>query len=137
MPNRSSFIKKLLSVLLSSSLIWTSADLAQAAAVAGEAFIAPSNLPQFRLIPPSQLGWISDYYNAPVSKNASNGPLVILIQDLHANYGVQKNISDMLDFLRTRLSNTSSQLPFSLLMEGASGPVDLRLMANFPDAKVK
>jgi len=54
-------------------------------------------------------------------------PLVILIQDLHAHYGVQKNIAGLLDFLSNKLSSSNSPhrpiapsppLPFALAVEG-------------------
>src|SRR5438034_45061 len=48
---------------------------------------------------PASLGRIADSYNAP----AKDAKRVILIQDLHANYGVQKNIAAILDHLSQRL----------------------------------
>src|ERR1035437_7975816 len=97
-------LKKTLSLLLSFCLVWTSGGVLDAALSAPEVFAGPSNLPQFQLQPPGQLGRIVDYFNAPTA----NGKLVILIQDLHAHYGAQKNISGILDFLSERLPKTSS-----------------------------
>src|SRR5579872_5332972 len=92
-------MKKLLSIVLCVALIWTSGNVAQAAALAPDVFAGPSDLPQFRLIPPKNLGRITDYYNASEPRSAgasenvsSQKPLLILIQDLHAHYGVQKKI---------------------------------------------
>src|ERR1700733_6503583 len=140
--------KKLISIFLTFALIWTSGNAAQDAAFVPEVFVGPSDLPQFRLIPPAKLGNIVDYYDAP------SQPLVILIQDLHANYGVQKNIAGVLEFLTSRLSSSAAsgggsmdprqghsgmtnEVPFAVAVEGASGPIDSSVMALFPDAKIK
>jgi len=136
-------IKKLISILLTFALIWTSGNAAEAAAFAPQVFVESSDLPQFRLNPPAKLGKIVDYYNAPAR------PLVILIQDLHANYGVQKNIAAILELLSDRLQKNPPLVPplqkggaggfppFALAVEGASGPIDSSVMALFPDAKIK
>jgi len=123
-------LKKSLSLLISFCLVWTSGGVLDAALTAPDIFSNPSDLPQFRLIPPGQLGRIADYYNAPA------GPLVILIQDLHAHYGVQKNIAGLLDFLSDKLPHKGA-IPFALAVEGASGRVDSSIMALFPDEKIK
>ena len=60
----------------------------------------------------------------------SKTPQIILIQDLHAHYGVQKNISGILEFLTKKLT-------FKIAVEGASGPIDSSVMALFPDEKIK
>jgi len=147
-------IKKLISILISAALIWTSGNCAQAAAISPEIFAAPSNLPQFKLIPPAKLGRIVDYFNGRTEvkglrtehdagsahsvHSPQSSPLVILIQDLHANYGVQKNIAGLLDFLANRLKvSMGGFLPFALAVEGASGPIDSSLMALFPDEELK
>ncbi len=141
-------------------LVWTSGNLAQAAMLAPDVFAAPSNLPQFQLAPPGQLGRISEYFNA-----AGEAKLVILIQDLHAHYGVQKNIAGLLEYLSDRLKKSSprqfvsrgpatltstpldprfqsagmtqKEIPFTLAVEGAEGPIDSSVMALFPDEKIK
>src|SRR5258706_7345951 len=157
------FSPKILAVFISISVIWTSGGMVDAATAAPEVFSGPSNLPQFRLQPPGELGRVVDYFNAdpkyrvgadprvrPQSESNSNplnpnfgqaqGPaptqLVILIQDLHAHYGVQKNIAGLLDFLSDKLKKTRNP-PSALAVEGASGPVDSSVMALFPDEKVK
>ncbi|HVO32747.1 MAG TPA: hypothetical protein VMU17_02460, partial [Elusimicrobiota bacterium] len=155
-------IRKLLSLTVSFSLIGTSVNVPQAAAAVPQIFAAPSDLPQFRLVPPGNLGRIVDYFNSdegtgrrgdgvkpptalsrPVAQSPSH-PLVILIQDLHAHYGVQKNIAGLLDFLDRKLSPSNSKLetrnsniPFAVAVEGAEGPIDSSILANFPDAQVK
>ncbi len=145
------FSPKLLAVLISLTLIWTSGGVLDAALAAPDLFVGPSSLPQFQLMPPGQLGRVVDYYNAEgVKKGKSEegkNPLVILIQDLHAHYGVQKNIAGLLDFLANKLASVhpssslppsiASSLPFALAVEGASGPIDSSVMALFPDEKVK
>jgi len=140
-------MKKVLSILLSVTLIWTSGSLAEAAATAPDVFVSASNLPQFQLNPPGRLGRLVDYFNAAGaigrSGDGAKQPLVILIQDLHAHYGVQKNIAGLLDFLSDKLNSpqrplaSSPHLPFALAVEGASGPIDSSVLALFPDEKVK
>ena len=149
-------MKKILSIVLSATLIWTSGSLAEAAASAPDVFVTSSELPQFRLNPPAHLGRMVDYYNSaspqpsPLGRGRSEEtgdakPLVILIQDLHAHYGVQKNIAGILDFLSEKLSSSlpgpsltrSLAQPFALAVEGASGPIDSSVMALFPDQKIK
>jgi hypothetical protein len=113
-----SFIRRFLAIILSISLVWTSGGVLDAALTAPDIFAAPSALPQFQLQPPGQLGRIADYFNAPSPRTLSlqgeggadakrraegEGPFVILIQDLHAHYGVQKNIAGLLDFLAEKL----------------------------------
>src|SRR5579871_4124096 len=147
------FIPRFLAVLLSATLVWTSGGVLDAAMAAPEVFAGPTDLPQFKLIPPGQLGRIVDYFNAERksgragerAKQPGTAPLVILIQDLHAHYGVQKNIAGLLDFLSEKLSIFSSSLPllrspappFALAVEGASGPIDSSVMALYPDEKIK
>jgi len=154
--------KKVLSLILSCALLWTSSGMAQAADLVPDILAVPSNLPQLQLIPPSQMGRIADYYNAP----AENSKLVILIQDLHAHYGVQKNISGILEFLSKKLHRDvpsplageggrspgegsphppfghllpqgEKEIPFALAVEGAQGPIDSSVMALFPEQKIK
>ena len=121
-------------VVLSLCLLWTSGNIAQAAEVAPEVFVSASNLPQFRLIPPGQFGRIADYFNS----TTNDSKLLVLIQDLHAHYGVQKNTSGILDFLAKKLSKDSSTtVPFALAVEGAQGPVDSSALALFPDQKIR
>jgi SAM-dependent methyltransferase len=126
--------KRSMAIFLSLCLIWTCGSMAEAAAIAPEVFATPSNLPQFQLAPPGQFGRIADYYNAP----AMDSKLVVLIQDLHAHYGVQKNIAGILDSLSEKLGKPGrSGVPFALAVEGAAGPIDSSVAALFPDAKVK
>jgi len=84
-----------------------------------------SQLPS-RLIPPARLGRITDSFTS-----SEKGPLVVLIQDLHAHYGVQKNIAGLLEFLSRK------GIHFSVAVEGAEGPIDSSVMALFPDQKIK
>ncbi len=178
--------KQILAVLLSSCLVWTSGGVLDAALAAPDVLAAPSDLPQFRLAPPGQLGRIADYFNADLgtvgaglvparnsmrshstqsradTRSAPTSPLVILIQDLHAHYGVQKNIAGLLEFLSDKLNrrggalsppamsgnfgqargpaptdNLAASIPFVLAVEGAQGPIDSSILALYPDAKVK
>ena len=79
---------------------------------------------------PPELGRVADYFTSTVP----NKKLVVLVQDLHAHYGVQKNIAGLLEFLSDKLnasehrsvgaSETSFPTPpFALAVEGAEGPV--------------
>jgi hypothetical protein len=145
-------IQQCLSVLLSVSLMVTSAPFSEAAAPA-------------ELSIPARLGYITAS-SGKIKLSSNPQPLVILIQDLHAHYGVQKNIAKILDVLSTRLSlagvgtadaetrrhgdterkqdvsprppvPASPRLPFALAVEGASGPIDTSALALFPDAQIK
>ena len=72
------------------------------------------------------------------SAPSQTSKLVILIQDLHAHYGVQKNIAEILNFLTKKLSKDQQKgIPFALAVEGAEGPIDTSVMARFPDQKIK
>src|SRR5258708_7769071 len=134
--------KRFLAIVWSTCLIWTSAGVGEAAKMAPDLFQIPGFLPQVQLNPPSQLGHIVDYFNADDS--AEKQKLVILIQDLHINYGVQKNISALLNFFAAKLATTTSSkkeptatIPFALAVEGAQGLIDTSVLAKFPDPKIK
>ncbi len=135
---------KTIAVLIIAAMVGTSSGVTQAAPAAINIFAAPSNLPQFRLAPPDKLGRIVDYFNASTGEGAAK-PLVILIQDLHAHYGVQKNIASLLNFLAGTLSagphpelgSGRAAVPFALAVEGASGPIDSSLLALYPEATIK
>src|SRR5262245_61792143 len=62
---------------------------------------------------PPHLGTVTDRWAStpsPQSKNSGlrtqDSGLVILIQDLHAHYGAQKNIAGILEFLAKKLPKT-------------------------------
>ncbi len=138
--------------MLTAALLWTSGEVD--ASLFQPAAQRPF-LPQFEFIPPPSLGRIADYYNAP----SSSKDLVILIQDLHAHYGVQRHIAGILEFLSDKLRNgepknrgigekilnavapaprvSGTPIPFALAVEGAQGPIDSSIMAFFPDARIK
>jgi hypothetical protein len=74
---------KTLAVILNLALVGTSfADVGMPGVAAN------AEMPDFAkaLVPPSQLGFLDSSYTGQTDKP------VILIQDLHANYGVQKKI---------------------------------------------
>src|SRR5438309_4451516 len=165
------FWKKLISTTLCACLVWTSGDLAEAVLGAPQLRARPALPIPLELAPPPSLGWVVDAFASEGAREqGSKGegpirkPLVILIQDLHAHYGDQKNIAGLLEFLtkklRSRLqapgnTDTSAMLqatslpaaksleprapalPFVLAVEGAQGPIDSSVMALFPDPKVK
>src|SRR5258708_13789880 len=102
-----SYWKKGVAVVLSASLVWTTGNYAQA---------LPDPSAPLDLNPPSRLGYLSDSFNV------HQVPQVILIQDLHANYGVQKNIAGILEFLSRRIRNTSDSQTFDSQTSGNPPP---------------
>lgn len=93
-------------------------------AEAGLAAIVPTDVST--LTPSSRLGRIVDRYGR-------QRPSVIFIQDLHFNYGVQKNIAEILAFLSEKLYRPSLQrAPFALAVEGAAGSLDYSALVQYP-----
>src|SRR5262245_1985039 len=92
--------KQSLALSLSFSMIWTS-GLAEAALEAPQA----AREAQFEFAPPSSLGFVVDSFAGKT--DSKTPPQVILIQDLHAHYGAQKNIAGILEFLTKKLQATS------------------------------
>jgi len=117
--------RRFLALVLSLCLTLLSSDWSLIYAQVSPAWAAPLNLPQLQWAPPESLGKVTDYFNA----DASSGKRVILIQDLHAHYGVQKNIAGILEFL--------SRTPFSLAVEGAQGDIDTSFLARYPESPLK
>jgi hypothetical protein len=74
---------------------------------------------------PARRGTVSDYYPGPKGHPAQ---IVILIQDLHANVGVQKNIAAML----YRLLDANRIPRLVVCVEGASGEGDVSLLRSLP-----
>jgi hypothetical protein len=131
-------------IFLSLCILWTSGNGAQLVALPSSLFIEPLSAPQFQLIPPPTLGKITDYFDASSQTLKLKRPLIVLIKDLHAHYGVQKNIAGLLDFLTEKLSKQKispfaplKSIPFALSVEGVQGPVDSSLLALFPNDLVK
>jgi len=74
---------------------------------------------------PPRHGTVSEYYPGPT---ANPKQIVVMIQDLHANVGVQKNIASMLYRLLAK-----NQIPRLLVcVEGASGEGDVSLLRSLP-----
>src|SRR5258708_26557782 len=111
--------QKALAAVLSLCLLWTSGNVAEAALLVPNILARPALPPQFELVPPPTLGRIADYYNSPTAVPSSevrlsgskNSKLVVLIQDLHAHYGAQKNIAGLLEFLTEKLASPSLRPP--------------------------
>ncbi len=83
----------------------------------------PSTEPPFAI--PQRNGDITDYY-----PGAENSPkqVIVMIQDLHANVGVQKNIAAVL-YRLLRIN----RVPWLLVcVEGASGEGDVSLLRSLP-----
>jgi hypothetical protein len=149
--------KKLIAIQLSLCLIWTSGSTAEAIL---EAAAPSASKPLYiEFAPPPRLGAIVD--SSKSLPSAASQPFVVLIQDLHVHYGVQKNIAGILEFLAQKLGKddaetrrhgdtvkkenisprhpvpASPRLPFALAVEGASGPIDSSVLALFPDPKIR
>ena len=108
-----------LASLISVALVATSSHLVEASAA-----LSPSPLERFA--PPRSLGTLTDLYQGTDPRT------VVLIQDLHVNYGVQKNIRDILSYY-----SSQNALPPFVAVEGAQGVVDASILANFPDEDVR
>ncbi len=74
---------------------------------------------------PARNGDITDFYPGPEN---SSGQWVVMIQDLHANVGVQKNIAAIL-YRLLRINKTQFLL---VCVEGASGEGDVSLLRSLP-----
>src|SRR5258708_5152799 len=89
----------------------------------------PYGRPPFAV--PPRVGIITDYWR-PVKDEQTlrldQEPLVILIQDLHANVGVQKNIATTL----YRLNRLNKDRGLLVCVEGASGEGDVSLLRSLP-----
>jgi len=102
---------KILSVTLAVAMAATSAPWSYAAGpVAGPAFVQT-------FTPPSRLGYVVNSY-----QGTSKQPIVI-IQDLHANFGVQQKIVGLLKAFQKNSIPSSS--PMVVGAEGMTGPVDV------------
>ena len=104
---------QVLAVTLSSALVITSAVEPARAGLA-----AAPQLPEFvkALKPSPQLGYLENYFQGQ-TKNP-----VVLIQDLHCNYGVQKKIAGLLKFLQPKV--TSADKPMVVGIEAAWKDID-------------
>ncbi len=114
-------MKKLLCSFLSLAILVESAPAAPIMSPAGS----------FALAIPARVGYVTDHF-VPPNEVSSKKPDVILIQDLHVNRSVQFNISKILKSLKT-----GGLLPQQIAMEGATGPVEIRFMQEYPDAEVR
>ncbi len=89
----------------------------------------PYGRPPFAV--PSRQGEITEYWR-PVKGakklDLSKEPLIVMIQDLHANVGVQKNIASIL----YRLNRMNGERGLLVCVEGASGEGDVSLLRSLP-----
>jgi hypothetical protein len=83
----------------------------------------PSAEPPFAI--PQRNGDITDYYAGTVNPPRQ---IIVMIQDLHANVGVQKNIAAVL-YRLLRMNKMPSLL---VCVEGASGEGDVSLLRSLP-----
>src|SRR5689334_17551565 len=102
-------------------LLWAAVSVLLLA-LAGPTRAADTPRPPFAV--PPRCGGITDYFpGAPGTQQ-----IVVLIQDLHANVGVQKNIAAILYRLKR-----INKVPWLLVcVEGASGEGDVSLLRSLP-----
>jgi hypothetical protein len=80
---------------------------------------------------PPRLGSVTDYWRPTKDGKIlrlDEKPLVVMIQDLHANVGVQKNIASIL----YRLNRINKEKGLVVCVEGASGEGDVSLLRSLP-----
>jgi hypothetical protein len=82
------------------------------------------------LTPPPEIGSVVD---AHITSEDPKSQLVVQIQDLHANYGVQTNIVKLLEFLDSRLGEGN----YRVAVEGAQGPISITELARIADHDLK
>jgi len=111
---KNSLVTKTLSITLSATLLATSFTGIAGAGVAP----AAAAMPDFvrALTPPENLGFMDTFYQGNSEKP------VILIQDLHANVGVQRKIEGLLRYYAPKL--TEGGKPMVMGVEGAWGKLD-------------
>jgi hypothetical protein len=105
---------QILSILTSVTLLIPSFS-----GTAGAVGPAPVAMPDFvkALTPPDRLGYVDSFY-----KGNTEHP-VILIEDLHANYGVQRKIEGLLEHYQPLLTEGGHKMILGI--EGAWGKMDL------------
>ncbi|HVO33370.1 MAG TPA: hypothetical protein VMU17_05585, partial [Elusimicrobiota bacterium] len=112
---------KSLAILINVALVGTSfADV-------GMPGLSSAAAPDFvrALTPPTKIGYVMDSFQGRTDKP------VVLIQDLHGNYSVQKNIVNILKFLQPKVAQGGR--PMVLGIEGAWGPIDLAQVRQAPE----
>ncbi|MDP3980789.1 MAG: fructose-bisphosphatase class II, partial [Chlamydiota bacterium] len=77
---------------------------------------------------PPVIGALSDKYSAPSEK------LVIHIQDSHAHFQAQQNITELISYFFNRFPDA---VPKLILLEGAYGLVDPSVLAFLPDQDIR
>jgi len=107
---------RILSVLVVSVLTLESAVQPAQAALSNPVAFA-------QLIPPSSMGELTASFSKNASANAV--PDVVVIEDLHFNYSVQKNIARLLELLAAK-----KVLGARIAVEGTAGPVDNSLLSE-------
>ncbi|HVO32403.1 MAG TPA: hypothetical protein VMU17_00720, partial [Elusimicrobiota bacterium] len=82
---------------------------------------------------PAAIGSVVASFNGPRSTvGSSANPQLIIVQDLHFNYSVQKNIARLLQFL-----DEKGLIGKMVAVEGATGPVDNRLLAAVQNPRAR
>jgi len=99
--------------------------VAQLSGIALPVFAEKATFPKPPIEFPPRHGTVIDYYPG---KSGSPKQIVVMIQDLHANVGVQKNIASML----YRLLDNNKIPRLLVCVEGASGEGDVSLLRSLP-----
>lgn len=110
-----------LAFIFSSSVTPAAASVENPAAQAESARVA-------QLTPPSELGTVVD---AHIASQDLSSPLVIHIQDLHANFDVQTKIARLIEFYDSHLP------PYKVAVEGAEGPITATQLGKVSDRAFK
>jgi CheY-like chemotaxis protein len=121
------FFPRFLSVIIAWALVITSFPAQAMMEPARSASAIPDFVP--KLTPPAELGFVADAYQS----SRAGAPLVLYIQDLHANYEVQAKIAKLLEFYDARLGPEG----YKVAVEGAEGPVWITEMGKLSDQAFK
>ena len=117
-----SSVRALIASLLIVCLVATASPFS-GAQISGQSITWPAELGNLSI--PPELGRISDRFAGYAGK------AVVFIQDAHAHYEAQKNISNILELISEK-----HRLDF-VGVEGLEGPEDFSLLRSFPHAESK
>ena len=108
----------------------SAATALQTAALPAEGSLSLRRAPFADLAPSPAIASLVSSSISPKGRSAT--PQVILIEDLHFNYSVQRNIARLLDFLAKK-----GMVGGAMAVEGAAGPVDNSLLTGVHNRKVR
>src|SRR5437879_2367214 len=110
--------------------------------LSGTAFAAGFQLAGIPIVIPSHYGTLTDSWTAAPSPRhpTITPPCVVIIQDLHANPSVQRNIAEIVKSLARSLDSRKSSREnrfLTVFVEGAQGPFDVSILRHVAIGKVK